>query len=69
MTWKPRPPGGPPSAWIEMATSARLPIAARSAVHGPCVSFEVRVSVTVAPRASSAAFARAATSRLKTDSG
>jgi hypothetical protein len=37
----PRPPGGPPSAWMEMAALAWtwLPIAARSVTHGPTPVF------------------------------
>src|SRR5438067_621809 len=48
MTWNPRPPAGPPSAWIEIAASARarLPIAARSVMHGPQPVFVARVRTT-----------------------
>ena len=43
-TWKPRPSGGPPSAWIEIAASAcaSFPIAARWSMHGPQPSLVVR---------------------------
>ena len=52
-TAKPRPWGGPPSAWMLMAASecALFPMAARSFTHGPTPELEVRVSTTVAPSA------------------
>ena len=50
---KPRPPGGPPSAWMDTAALAwaSLPMAARSVTQGPTPVLEVRVSTTVAPAA------------------
>ena len=65
ITWKPRPLAGPPSAWIDIATAAwaRLPMAARSVMHGPTpVSFG-RVRITWAPAAASSACIRVATSK------
>ena len=70
MTWKPRPDDGPPSAWIDTAASARarLPIAARSVMHGPQPAFEERVSTTVAPDARSILRSRTATSQVNAGS-
>ena len=53
-TVKPRPPGGPPSAWMSTATSAcgALMMAARVVTHGPTPALSGRVSTTVAPSAS-----------------
>src|SRR5829696_446868 len=66
MTWKPRPLGGPPSAWIEIAASAwaAFAIAARRVMHGPQPVSVVRVSTTRAPCARSTRASRSATSRL-----
>ena len=62
----PRPPGGPPSAWMEMAALAWtwLPIAARSVTHGPTPVLLVRVSATVAPSARRSAVRYTATFQL-----
>ena len=62
----PRPPGGPPSAWMEMAAFAwtSFPIAARSVTHGPTPVLLVRVSATVAPSARSSAVRYRATFQL-----
>ena len=64
---KPEPSVGPPSAWIEIAASlwARLPIAARSVMHGPTPVLLSRVITTRAPAASSRARSRTATLQLK----
>src|SRR5215469_2917969 len=67
ITSKPVPPGGPPSAWIEIAASAcaRLPIAARWVTHGPTPWLLVRVRTTVAPSARSRRASLIATLKVK----
>ena len=70
MTWKPRPDDGPPSAWIDTAASARarLPIAARSVMHGPQPAFDRRVRTTFAPALRRILRSRTATSKVKAGS-
>src|SRR5438270_1205795 len=71
MTWNPRPPTGPPSAWMETTASAlaRLPMAARSVMHGPTPLSSVRVSTTRAPACCRSVASRSATSKANADSG
>src|SRR5438067_8349013 len=66
ITWKPWPPAGAPSPWIETATSAwaALPMAARLSTHGPTPVLSVRVMTTLAPAALSRACGRSATSKV-----
>src|SRR6266545_613034 len=66
ITWKPCPPDGPPSPWIETATAARasLPIAARLSTHGPTPMLSERVVTTLAPAALSSDTSRVATSKV-----
>ena len=66
-TVKPRPVGGPPSAWMSTAASAcaSLMMAARCVTHGPTPLFELRVSTTLAPSARRSAARYIATLKLK----
>ncbi len=56
-TVNPRPPDGPPSAWMSIATRApeSLSICARRSTQGPTPWLFVRVITTRAPSATSAA--------------
>ncbi len=65
-TVKPRPPAGPPSAWMSTDTSAwaALMMAARVVTHGPTPSLFGRVSTTPAPSASRSAARYVATLKL-----
>ena len=58
-TANPLPPGGPPSAWIDTATSAwsSSAMAARTLTQGPTPVSVGRVSTTRAPSAWSSAWA------------
>jgi hypothetical protein len=67
ITWNPRPPAGPPSAWIETTASAcaRLPIRARRLMHGPTPRLVRRVSTTSAPARRRMRAAERATFKVK----
>lgn len=70
-TWKPRPVGGPPSAWIDTMACGRseLAIAARSSTHGPSALSLPRDIAVRTPSAVSAARTRSVVSHVKLCSG
>ncbi len=70
-TWKPRPVGGPPSAWIDTIALGliALAIAARWSTHGPGPVSSPRDIAVRTPRPVSACRMRSVVSQVKVCSG